>query len=381
MNVLHLTGDNEDAGGILSVLRSLDAEFSHLGVAQSVWVNQSFRETRTPALNLFRSKHVCGFHPSYLRLMWSAVRASFELRQVLEHHHIDIIHAHSQGTILAGILANRRLQRGMVFTNHAYARNRRLYRYVSRLPGMHTVSLTPNMAKYYGLSRKNAVRNHIISECCAREFFDRPLADGQSPSRRILRLVGVGTIMRWKKWHLVLDALRLLKEEERERIRVDVWGGRSKVGDSFEYARELENDIRAAGLDKTMILRGTTTDVPSKIMQADWFVLPSTNEPCSVALIEALALGKPALVSKSGGNVDILCEKKSGLFFEPDNVESLKRVLQIVLTHPLRDQSPESIRGTVSTRASHVVARQYFELYSNVCGKAQVRSRGGPTVS
>ena len=49
-----------------------------------------------------------------------------------------------------------------------------------------------------------------------------------------------------------------------------------------------------------------THQVADVVAAADWFVLPSTHEPCSVALIEALALGVPVIASASGGNVDIV---------------------------------------------------------------------------
>ena len=53
-----------------------------------------------------------------------------------------------------------------------------------------------------------AGRVSIISACCAESFFQSPLEPGP-PARRgpePVRLLGVGNIVRWKKWHLLLDA-------------------------------------------------------------------------------------------------------------------------------------------------------------------------------
>ena len=49
------------------------------------------------------------------------------------------------------------------------------------------------------------------------------------------------------------------------------------------------------GVTDQVQLKGSTNQVNEKLQAADLFITPSTNEPCSVALMEALALGQPAL--------------------------------------------------------------------------------------
>lgn len=375
MNVLHLTGDTEDSGGILSVLRALDGELSEVGVKQSVWVHEGFEETRQPALNLLRSKWVCGFHPNHARLVWSSFLAFFELHRILKKGSIDVIHAHSQGTLLVGLLANRILRRQMIYTNHAYSARKSLYRTASRLPGVVTVSLTPNMVSYYGFDGRNRNAVQIVSECSTRRFFELPLKQRPNRNGGPIKLIGLGTIMRWKKWHLILNALKLLDPAERKHFRFELFGGRSMVGDSPAYARELEEGIRMNRMEENMMLRGTTPDVVSKLEDADWFVLPSTNEPCSVALVEALAMGKPAIVSESGGNVDIVRAGKTGLFFRQDDERSLADAFRRLLAEPQPPCPAEAIRDSVHMRTPQVVAKQYLDLYREMTGS--MSDRGG----
>lgn len=82
------------------------------------------------------------------------------------------------------------------------------------------------------------------------------------------------------------------------------------------------------------------------------FLTASMNDPCSNALIEALACGLPAVFKKSGGHAEIV--KKGGLGF--DQVENIPALLEeLVFDY-----------GTFQTRIDlpgiEVVASQYYKL-------------------
>jgi glycosyltransferase involved in cell wall biosynthesis len=124
------------------------------------------------------------------------------------------------------------------------------------------------------------------------------------------------------------------------------------------------------GLEALCFFHGLSLDVEDRLRTADWFVLPSTNEPCSLALIEALALGLPALVSGSGGNVDIVRPEQTGLLFEPGQVPSLTSALRRIARGETRMEPPSVIRESVRRRSATVVARQYLELYRDVLASA-----------
>ena len=48
----------------------------------------------------------------------------------------------------------------------------------------------------------------------------------------------------------------------------------------------------------------------------DIFILPSVHEGLSLALMEAMACGKPVIASKIRGNVDLIEDSKGGLLVE-----------------------------------------------------------------
>ena len=107
MKVLHLVGDHEDAGGVLSVIRNLQAVTPEGEMHHCVWVKEGYRESRQPALEYRYSQSVIAESTKHLRLFAQALPAYGDLKRLLQREPFDIIHAHSRGTLLVGMLAAR----------------------------------------------------------------------------------------------------------------------------------------------------------------------------------------------------------------------------------------------------------------------------------
>jgi glycosyltransferase involved in cell wall biosynthesis len=362
LRVLHLLGSLEDNGGILSVLRNFQTVTAATGDQHVVWVNAAYRETRAPAMEYRYSRHLCSELDSHPRLLWRALRSLPELRRLLSAERFDVLHAHTRGGFAVAALVAGLWRREVFFTNHTYGRRRTMYRLGSRLCWLRTVLLTPNMAAHYGLEM-DGVRVTLVSECCADRFFCLPLIARQSSPGRSLRLVGLGNISSWKNWHLALEALGSLRPEERAQVEFHHWGPVPADSGSQRYAEDLQRTRIRLGLEESCHFHGVSLNVESALANADCFLLPSTNEPCSVALIEALALGVPAIVSASGGNVDIVQPGRTGLLFTPDSVGSLAETLRAVARGATTFATPAEIRESVRQRSATEVSARYRSLY------------------
>ncbi len=370
MRILHLLGATEDNGGILTVLRNLQAVTAPGGWEHVVWVNVAYRELRRPALQYRTTRHLVQDSFNHPALVWRALRAWGELRALLRREPFDVLHAHGRGGFLVALLEARRGRRPVVFTNHGYARRHGLYRRAARQPRLHTCVLTPNMARFYGLPPE-LPRLHIVSECCADALFERPLARTQPrPADALQRLVGLGNVVEWKNWHLVLEALARLPAEERHRLVFEHWGPVPADAACAAYFQRLQALQRGHALEGCVHFRGLSLDVEPVLRGADWFILPSTHEPCSVALIEALALGLPAVVSASGGNVDIVRDGQTGLFFEPDSVPGLAAVLGRIARGEAAMRPAAEIRDSVRGRSASAVAAAYAQVYAQAGAEA-----------
>jgi len=107
-------------------------------------------------------------------------------------------------------------------------------------------------------------------------------------------VIGCVANFRPQKAHSVLLEATLLIRRSFPDVRLVLVGG-----------GQLENEIRRLvqrmRLDPTVVFTGARSDAPRIASCFDVFVLSSAIEGLSIALIEALALGKPAVVTDAGG--------------------------------------------------------------------------------
>lgn len=380
LRVLHLVGAVEDNGGILTCLRNLMAASPPAAVEHVGLVNGRFQQLRRPHLALRRSAHLIAEDPRFWRHAGRAWRAARELRALLAAEPFDVLHAHGRGPfVLAALLAGR-VGRPVIFTNHAYASRPWLYRLAARHPRLQCTVLTANMLRHYGL-QPWADRIEVIPECGPDDLYESDLPP--PPADGPIRLVGLGNLVGWKRWDLLFEALRRLPEALRQRLRCDLWGPVPDDPEARRFAAALRELAGQPALRSLARLAGPTPDGPARLREADWFVLPSLNEPCSLALLEALALGRPALVSASGGNVDIVQDGRTGLLFKPDDVASLTACLTKIAAGGVTLLPPAAIRESVAGFRGRVVAARYLALYRRLlpAGRAGTTAMSGPAAA
>ncbi len=369
MRVLHLLGNSEDTGGILSVVRSLQTATD--GICQHVvWVNKAFVEKRKPSLEFRRNSAATDEDASHGRLLRQAFRSFGGLRQLLNDESFDLVHGHTRGSFPLVLLLAATGNRRCVFTSHTYAQRVGMYRIASRWGRVRWVFLTPAMARHYGVE----VRPHrveLISACCGDGFFRAPLRpSNQLPRDRPIRLVGVGNLVAWKRWDIFADALLRLPPTVRDRIQFTVHGPTTSDIPAQTYAASLRRKVLDADLGQQFVLAGPTTNVPAVLSESDGYVVLSRNEPCSVSLMEALAGGIPAIVSDSGGNVDLVKSGVSGVHFRTDDTNDLAHQLSLLAEGKLTFGTPEQIRESVRERSASAVSERYLQLYRDVMAKS-----------
>jgi glycosyltransferase involved in cell wall biosynthesis len=97
----------------------------------------------------------------------------------------------------------------------------------------------------------------------------------------------------------------------------------------------LEAQMRAEaarlGLDDTVIFAGFREDVPRLAAALDVFALSSRHEGLSIALMEAMALGKPPVVTSVGGLPELVTHDRDGLLVPPGDPGALAAGIVTVL--------------------------------------------------
>lgn len=302
-----------------------------------------------------------------------------QLRTYFRESPFDVIHAHSSK---AGMLARlaawqARNPAARVYSPHAFAFTmevapwrRRLYLVLERLAGR----ITDLLVCTCDSERELATRHRIIAPSRAavvrtgvdlRRF--RPTGAGHRvraelglPRRH--RIVGtVGAMVEQKGHDLLVAAAPLVLREMPHTTFVLVGSG------------PLEDELRQAasvlGLGRRMVFLGQREDVPELLNAFDLFVMPSRWEGMPYALVEAMAVGVPALGSAIPGIVDLLRPGSTGWLTEPGSPEALARAIITALTDEgqsatmaaagrelvMREHSCERMLGTLAALYERIV--------------------------
>jgi glycosyltransferase involved in cell wall biosynthesis len=143
----------------------------------------------------------------------------------------------------------------------------------------------------------------------------------------------------------------------------------------------LEARAAARGLTlgpgQAVELAGARPESTAALRDADLFVLPSREEGMSIALLEAMALGVPLVVSSIAGNRRLVSEFQHGRLTPPDDPASLARVI----TEQWADfdravQMGRAARGRVEQEFSiRIVARKHLELFQELVRSTQYAVR------
>jgi glycosyltransferase involved in cell wall biosynthesis len=294
--------------------------------------------------------------------------ALISLRNLLKTEQFDIIHSHSRGTLPLAVLITKLLRRPVIFTNHNYASRKGMYRWASKQKRMYTVVLTANMGRYYGIDT-NSPMTRMIPAFCADRFFDEPLVrrrENYSPESK-LRLIGVGLVTAWKGWHTVCEAFNLLDATERACVDFTHWGD---VRDR-EYGAHVAEYVRVKQLDDSIRFMGPTDKISTALYEADWLLHPAIMDPFPVSVIEALAIGLPALVANSGGPVDMVRPGETGMTFEPGDAIDLAQKIRAILRGEVKNVPPDEVRESVRDISASRVAAKYYDLYTEVMAANQ----------
>lgn len=136
-----------------------------------------------------------------------------------------------------------------------------------------------------------------------------------------IRVGLVATFAKWKGHTVFLDALARLRG--RVNVRGYVVGDSIYQTDASQYSRaQLRARADALGLGDTVGFTGKVDDVSTVLRALDIVVHASTDpEPFGLVIAEAMACGRPVIVSRAGGAAEIA--QRGAVFHEPGNSAEL----------------------------------------------------------
>ena len=178
----------------------------------------------------------------------------------------------------------------------------------------------------------------------------------------------IATMARWKGHETFLQALSMVPGEHP--IRGYVIGGPIYATAGSQYSLdELRKLASGLNLDSTAGFTGYVDDPASAIRALDIVVHASTQpEPFGLAVAEAMACGKPVVVSNTGGVSEIIADNETALAYAPGDAMALAdRVLKLARNRNLRREIGKAARSSAErrferTRLSSEISTVYDSL-------------------
>jgi glycosyltransferase involved in cell wall biosynthesis len=147
-----------------------------------------------------------------------------------------------------------------------------------------------------------------------------------------------------KGHRFLLEAAALLKERHPTARYLLAGAGREQ--------ERLAAQARRLGIDGIVTFLGVRDDVPELLAASDLFVLPSSNEGLSQAMLEAMALGVPVVATRVGGATELVMTRGTGWLVPPEAPRQLAEAIVEALSQPW-------LAASYARRAGDLVRQEY----------------------
>jgi glycosyltransferase involved in cell wall biosynthesis len=184
----------------------------------------------------------------------------------------------------------------------------------------------------------------------------RPGGDGRKVRDRFAYsfddfvLLWLGIFMPHRRLQDAIEAVALLKERGRK-IKLLLAGS----GDTFpEYFAQLQSLVAQRQLAGEVTFAGKVADqeINDFYSACDAFLFPNENQTWGLAVLEAMACGRPVLVSQGAAIHEILTDGKDALLFPARDPAALAQKIETLVTHPQE-------RATIAAAGLQLIRTEY----------------------
>ena len=166
-----------------------------------------------------------------------------------------------------------------------------------------------------------------------------------------------------KGLHLLIKAYSMLHRRRQAKFRLVICG-------SGPLERELRELSSSCGIQDrvTFVPWLSNPEFINKVADSAIFVMPSMYEGMPVAMLEAMASGKPIIASDVPGPQDIITHGKDGYLFEKGNISQLQEFLELLIDNSkLREELGKNARETIEEKYTfEKIADMYLKLYEEI---------------
>lgn len=134
-------------------------------------------------------------------------------------------------------------------------------------------------------------------------------------------------------------------------------------------ADELKNLSKQLGVDQNVVFAGFCRDIPAVLSIVDIVATPSLTEGSPLAVLEAMAMGKPIVASNVGGIKEILKDGETGLLVpSKDSLSLAEKIIYLIrdekVAKDLGIRSKEESKKYDINVHTRKIEQHYYQLIS-----------------
>ena len=247
--------------------------------------------------------------------------AAAALRRLISTETFDIVHFHTKRAHALSLwLWPRRSRPKYIATRRMdYPERRGWYTnllYNHKLDGVVAISrVIAELLAQAGVNREKI--RHIPSGIDLARF---NLADSHKLTFRESLVIGSVAVLEARKGHeFLLEAAALLKADGAHLIY--------QIAGAGPLRQQLELQAAHLGLQEEVQFLGFVDNIARFLADIDIFVMPSLYEGLGVAVLEAMAAGKPVIASRVGGLTESVADGVTGILVPPANAIALAQAI------------------------------------------------------
>lgn len=286
--------------------------------------------------NEFRSLGIPIFE---LRLhRWNLLYVVLRLVKLVKASNIKLLHTSGYHADVVGRLAGRLAKIPVITTLHTNSTWKRkpsilthhfrkcVDSWSAKRFGSHFIALTSSVRDFhikemnYPEQKFSIVPNPIDSSRIKFDSLERSIVrDELDVKNDTILILSVGNLLSIKGHRYLISAAAELHRQGKKIQIIIIGEGRCR--------KELTEQIKCLRLNGVVKLIGYKKEVWRFLSAADIFAMPSQSEGQSIAILEAMAVGLPLVVTSQGAHVDYLRTGENAVVVPPADVTALAKAL------------------------------------------------------
>lgn len=175
-------------------------------------------------------------------------------------------------------------------------------------------------------------------------------------------VVACGRLENEKNYPLLIDAFNIVKKKISD-AKLEIYGTGSLAG-------ILKSKINELKLQDSLILKGVSHDIPKVLAHADLFVICSDYEGMPNALMEAMAVGVPAISTDCpcGGPRELFGEELSDMLIPVGDVKILaNKMIELLSNDERRAEVGRKMKERSEAFRIDKIGKEWIEYAEKVC--------------